>query len=70
MLAARDVEILPQTVRNRLEENNIGVHVPARAPFLTREDCVARLAFGREHANWDIEDWQNVKFSDESRFCF
>jgi transposase len=69
MLAARDVEISLQTVRNRLREDNIRARVPARAPQLTRQHRVARLAFAREHVNWDIGDWQNVMFADESRFC-
>jgi transposase len=56
MLAARDVEISLQTVRNRLREHNIRARVPARAPQLTRQHRVARLAFAREHVNWDIGD--------------
>jgi transposase len=51
MLAARDVEMSLQTVRNRLGEDNIPAHVPARAPQLTRQHRVARLAFCREHVN-------------------
>lgn len=69
MLAARDVAISLQTVRNRLREDNIRARVPARAPLLTRQHRVARLTFARDHMNWDIADWQNVMFSDESRFC-
>jgi transposase len=41
MLAARDVEISLQTVRNRLGEDNIRARVPARAPQLTRQHRVA-----------------------------
>jgi hypothetical protein len=44
MLAARDVEISLQTVRNRLREDNIRAPVPTRAPQLTRQHRVARLA--------------------------
>jgi hypothetical protein len=69
MLATRDVKISLQTVGNRLREDNIRARVPARAPQLTRQHRVARLAFARKHVNWDIGDWQNVMFSDESRFC-
>jgi len=30
---------------------------------------VARLGFAREHENWKNDQWANVLFSDESRFC-
>ena len=39
------------------------------APRLTREHRVARLAFAREQGNWNIHNWGNVLFTDESRFC-
>ncbi|RZC36418.1 HTH Tnp Tc3 2 and/or DDE 3 domain containing protein [Asbolus verrucosus] len=68
MLTARDVEISLPTVRNRLREDNIQARVPRRATLLTRLHRIARLAFVSEHVNWNIGDWQNVIFSDESRF--
>jgi hypothetical protein len=43
--------------------------VAVTAPRLTREHRIARLAFAREHENWNIQDWGNVLFTDESRFC-
>jgi len=29
----------------------------------------ARLAYARLHINWDQKQWNNVLFTDESRFC-
>lgn len=69
LLAARNVNISLQTVRNRLREDNLRASVPATGPRLTRAHRVARLQFAREHADWDLAQWSNVLFSDESRFC-
>lgn len=69
LLAARNVAICVQTIRNRLREDNIRPKVPASGPRLTREHRVARLQFARDHAGWGIEEWSNVLFTDESRFC-
>ncbi|RZC32914.1 HTH Tnp Tc3 2 domain containing protein [Asbolus verrucosus] len=69
MLAARDVEISLPMVRNRLREDNIQARVPRKAPLLTRQHRISHLAFASEYENWDIGEWQNVIFSDESRFC-
>ncbi|KAJ3658704.1 hypothetical protein Zmor_010429 [Zophobas morio] len=64
----RDVDISVQTVTNRLREDNLLARFPAKGPLLTRAHRVARLEFARKHVNWGIEDWENVMFSDESRF--
>jgi hypothetical protein len=54
-----------ENYKNRLREDNIRARVPGRTSQLTRKYCVARLAFAREHVNWNIGDSQNVMFSDE-----
>lgn len=69
LLAARNVNISVQTVRNRLRNHNLRAMVPARGPRLTRAHRVARLQFAREHADWGLAEWSNVVFSDESRYC-
>lgn len=69
LLAATNVNMSLQTVRNRLREHNLRAMVPARGPRLTRAHRVARLQFAREHVDWGLAEWSNVLFSDESRYC-
>nr|KAG5689482.1 hypothetical protein BaRGS_021029 [Batillaria attramentaria] len=41
----------------------------ARGPVLTVRHRQARLQWAQGHLNWNNVRWQNVLFSDESRFC-
>uniref|UniRef100_A0AAY5L5E7 Tc1-like transposase DDE domain-containing protein n=1 Tax=Esox lucius TaxID=8010 RepID=A0AAY5L5E7_ESOLU len=41
---------------------------PLVGPVLTAHHCAARLAFTREHRNWQVHHWHPVLFTDESRF--
>jgi len=45
------------------------VYRTKKAPLLQRRHRVARLGFAREHENWKNDQWANVWFTDESRFC-
>jgi hypothetical protein len=65
----RGIQISERTVRRRLKEVELGSYIPAKAPKLEVRHRVARLAFGREHENWNIDQWSQVLFTDESRFC-
>ncbi|EEZ99108.1 Transposable element Tcb2 transposase-like Protein [Tribolium castaneum] len=69
LLTARNVQISTQTVRNRQREDDLRARVAAKGPLLNREHRVAILQFAREYAHWDLNDWNNVMFLDESRFC-
>lgn len=64
----REVPISSRTVLRRLSEQGLCRCKPAAAPVLTRQHKAARLAFAREHANWTVEEWSQVLFTDESRF--
>lgn len=57
------------TVRRRLKEFGLKACRPATGPKLLRRHRVARLQFATEHLNWNLQQWQNVLFTDESRFC-
>nr|KAG5688132.1 hypothetical protein BaRGS_010473 [Batillaria attramentaria] len=51
--------------------DNVGLRncSPARGPGLTVRHRQARLQWAQGHLNWNNVRWQNVLFSNESRFC-
>ena len=57
-----------RTVRNRLLEHNIRPRRPVIRPILRPHHRNARLAWCRRHVRLTRNDWNNVMFSDESRF--
>jgi transposase len=69
LLEVRNVNVCENTVRRRLHENNLKSYRPATGPKLHRHHRVARLNYARDHSNWNVNQWSNVLFSDESRFC-
>lgn len=65
----RQVAVNEITVRRRLNEVNLRARRPATGPELLRQHRVNRLLFSQEHINWNLQEWRQVLFSDESRFC-
>lgn len=57
------------TVRNLLRESGLRARTAARGPMLTVAHRRARLQYARDHVNCPMRNWNNVFFSDESRFC-
>ncbi|KAJ4425620.1 hypothetical protein ANN_27816 [Periplaneta americana] len=41
---------------------------PAKGPELLQQHHVERLRFAHNHANWNLGEWRQVFFTDESRF--
>lgn len=68
LFETHNVAISVQTTRNRLKEFQLFCRRPARGPRLTAAHRRARLAFAREHVNWQQADWRRILFTDESRF--
>lgn len=64
----RGVNVSERTIRRRFEESGLTSRRPATGPQLLRQHRIARLQFARDHVQWTIAEWQNVLFSDESRF--
>ena len=67
-LAHHGVLVSPQTVRERLVKMGYVVRRPKKKPLLTTRMMKARLDWAKRHAEWTVEDWKNVIWSDESKF--
>ncbi|KAL0183544.1 hypothetical protein M9458_019240 [Cirrhinus mrigala] len=63
-----NVHVSAQTVRNRLHEGGMRARRPQVGVVLTAQHRAGRLAFAREHQDWQIRHWCPVLFTDESRF--
>lgn len=63
-----DRQISDQTVRNRLHEAGQRSRNRCRVPILNIGHRRARLEYARAHVCWTVRQWQNVLFTDESRF--
>ncbi|GFW90301.1 transposable element Tc1 transposase [Trichonephila clavipes] len=62
------VAIVPQTISRHLAEANLKSKRPFRALPLTPEHRQLRLHWCQVRLMWNVTDWQNVVFTDESRF--
>ncbi|GFT97470.1 transposable element Tc1 transposase [Trichonephila clavipes] len=62
------VAIVPQTIYRHLAEANLKSKRPFRALPLTPEHRQLHLQWCKARSMWNVTDWQNVVFSDESRF--
>jgi transposase len=61
-----DIEISPSTARTMLREQGVKVRHTIRKPELTAEHKRKRFEFAQEHADWSVDDWKRVIFSDET----
>ena len=66
---ASGVTVSTQTVRNRLHAAGLRARRPVvRVPH-TRQHRQNRLEWCIEHRTWTLQQWANVLFTYESRFC-
>ncbi|GFY14356.1 transposable element Tc1 transposase [Trichonephila clavipes] len=61
------VAIVPQTISRHLAEANLKSKRPFQALPLTPEHRQLRLQWCQARSMWNVTDWQNVVFIDESR---
>jgi hypothetical protein len=56
------------TIRRRLDEVGLYAFVAAQKPLLKPEQIQRRLEWAKKYAEWTVDDWREVVFSDESPF--
>lgn len=62
------VRVSAQTIRNRLHRGHLHARRPRVIPCLRDHHIRARRRWCRDRQHWDNRRWNNVMFSDESRF--
>lgn len=65
---ATGTEVTPRTVRNKLHEAGLKSRIARRKPLLSKVNINKRLQFAKQHINKPKEFWENVIFSDESKY--
>ena len=67
-----DKDVTPRTVRNALHDAGLAAIEKPTKPLISDKNVRARLDFAKAHADWTLDDWQHVIWSDETkinRFC-
>jgi transposase len=59
--------VCPQTVRNVLKEAGFRSATKKKVPMLKQSHRKQRLEFAQYHANWTVEDWKRVLWTDETK---
>jgi transposase len=57
------------TVFRRMQEAGFDSAKKRKIPLLTAAQKKKRLVWAKAHKNWTVEQWRNIIWSDESRFC-
>ena len=69
LTASTGTVVSRQTVYRRLQQGGLYCRRPAVCVPLTRDQKRRRREWSQQHVNWTDEQWTNVLFTDESRFC-
>ncbi|KAK7116864.1 hypothetical protein V1264_002470 [Littorina saxatilis] len=67
--ATTNTAVSGQTIRNRLHNFGLRARRPVRGTTLTANHRAARRAWCTQHVRWQRQQWAQVLFTDESRFC-
>lgn len=63
-----NVQVTPQTIRNRIREKGFRGRAPVKKPFLTKKHMERRLEFTKKYHKMPLSFWKKVLWTDESKF--
>lgn len=63
-----DVNLSTSTIKNRLRENNLFGRIARHKPNVSEKNGKTSLAFAKHHLEKPLHYWNNVLFTDESKF--
>jgi transposase len=61
------VQVSTQTVRRALRRNGLKARVKHKKPLLGKRHRQMRLRFAQKYKNWEVNDWNQVIWSDETK---
>ncbi|KAK7094998.1 hypothetical protein V1264_006467 [Littorina saxatilis] len=67
--ATANTVVSGQTIRNLLHNFGLRARGPVRETTLTANHRAVRRAWCTQHVRWQRQQWAQVLFTDESRFC-
>ena len=62
------LDLSVSTVKSCLRENKLFGRVARKKPLVSKRNLVSRLKFSKQHVHKDLSFWQNVPWTDESKF--
>lgn len=62
------ISVCDETIRNVLRKNGYHGRVPRRKPLISERNRIKRIQFARDHKNKDNSFWDQVMFTDESKY--
>lgn len=61
------IHVSPDTVRRSLHASGISSIIKPKKPHLSHKNARVRLEWAKSHADWTLDDWSRVIWSDETR---
>lgn len=68
LIRSHNVNVSVKTIRRRLRERSLTSRRAKRAPLLTQQHKVERVAYANNYQRWTMREWGRVLFTDESKF--
>ena len=69
LMNATGVNVLTQTIRNRLHDTGLRARKFCICILLSRKHKQRQLIWEQDNVNWPKRDWKSILFKDKSRYC-